>query len=101
MFCPNCGKEISDIASVCVNCGSKVSSHTQVVDDKPSCGWWWLGFLVPIAGLLIWLICKDETPNRAKKAGWGALVGTIVSVALCILYFIAIFVLIAIGISLS
>lgn len=101
MFCPNCGKEISDLASVCVNCGATFSKSAQKADDSASAGWWWLGFLVPIAGLIIWLTCKDETPNRAKKAGWGALISTIVSVALVILYFIAVFALIAIGISLS
>ena len=101
MFCPNCGKEISDLASVCVNCGATFSKSAQKADDSTSAGWWWLGFLVPIAGLIIWLTCKDETPNRAKKAGWGALISTIVSVALVILYFIAVFALIAIGISMS
>lgn len=91
MFCPNCGKEISDIASICVNCGAKVSSPAQKVEDNPSCGWWWLGFFVPLAGLLVWLTCQDNQPVKAKKAGIGAIIGTITAAVLVVLYYVIMF----------
>ena len=93
MFCPNCGKEIDPKASVCLGCGVSVSRMIKHPEGKVSAGWWWLGFLLPIAGLFVWLFCNDTEPLKAKKAGWGALVSVIVSVAIVILYFVAVFAL--------
>lgn len=92
MFCSHCGKEISDKAAVCIHCGKDV--RPVITEDSAGCGWWWLGFLIPIAGLLIWVTCSDTQPKRAKKAGMGALVSTILSVVLTILFFILYFIFI-------
>lgn len=92
MFCSNCGKEISDKAAICVGCGAAVKRAE--VEDTGGIGWWWIGFLVPLAGLLIWITCNDSQPKRAKKAGIGALVGVITAVALVIVFYILWFVLI-------
>ena len=86
MLCRHCGKEISDKAAICLGCGAEVKR--PVAEDTAGAGWWWLGFLVPLAGLLIWLTCNDTQPNRAKKAGIGALVGVITAVALTVLFYI-------------
>lgn len=94
MYCTQCGKEISDIAAVCVNCGAEVKKTEASTKDRGSAGWWWLGFLVPLAGLVFWAACQDSQPKNAKKAGIGALVGIIVSVALAVLFYIAYFVLV-------
>ena len=93
MFCSNCGKEISDNAAICVGCGAEVK-RPAVVEDTGGAGSWWIGFLVPLAGLLIWLTCNDTQPKRAKKAGVGALVGVITSVVLVVLFYILWFALI-------
>ncbi len=92
MFCSHCGKEISDKAAVCIHCGKDV--RRPITEDSAGCGWWWLGFLVPLAGLLIWATCNDTQPKRAKKAGIGALVSTILGVGLTILFFILYFIFI-------
>lgn len=92
MFCRYCGKEISDKAAICVGCGAEVKQSKP--EDTAGAGWWWLGFLVPLAGLLIWITCNDTQPKRAKKAGIGALVGVITSVALTVLFYIFWFVLV-------
>lgn len=92
MFCRHCGKEISDQAVICVGCGAEVKQSK--VADTGGAGWWWLGFLVPLAGFLIWITCNDSQPKRAKKAGIGALVGVITSVALVIVFYILWFVLV-------
>ncbi len=86
MFCSKCGKELSDKAAVCVGCGANVKQ--SVIEDSAGCGWWWIGFLVPIAGLLIWITCNDNQPKRAKKAGIGALVGVILSVVLVVMFYV-------------
>jgi len=90
MFCTKCGKEILDEAVVCIHCGCAVQNRsvvTPVVEaDAPSGGMAALGFFVPLAGLIIWLVNKDTKPLMAKSAGKGALIGAIVSVALSIVY---------------
>ena len=92
MFCPHCGKELNENAAVCLNCGRYVSEVTKSRPaDSASAGWWWLGFFVPIAGLIIWAVCNDSTPIKAKKAGIGALVGFITSIVLVILLYVLIF----------
>lgn len=79
-YCTKCGKELLDEAVICPGCGC--SCETQVApaeEDKKSFGWAFLGFLVPVAGLILYLIWKDKTPLKAKSCGKGALVSVILS----------------------
>lgn len=84
MFCSNCGAQIDDKAAVCIHCGVKTNGSKSSGDTG---GFWWgvLGFFIPLAGLIIWLTCRDNTPKNAKSAGIGALISTILSVVLSIL----------------
>ena len=93
MYCNHCGKEVADVASVCIHCGKSLNK-TRVDDSKAGWGWWWIGFLIPLAGLLIYIFCQDDAPNKARKAGIGAIVGAIVMVVLLVLYYVGIFALI-------
>ncbi|MBR2498482.1 MAG: zinc-ribbon domain-containing protein [Clostridia bacterium] len=107
MFCTKCGKEIDDDARFCSNCGSSTGyqnsqefyqNKPQVSsEDKTSFWWALLGFLIPIVGLILYLIWKDEYPLRAKCCGKGALV----SVILEILFGVLSIILGAIGFSLG
>lgn len=54
----------------------------QYVNDSGSFGWAVLGFFIPLVGLILYLVWKNEKPLSAKKAGVGALVGFIVSLLL-------------------
>ena len=90
MYCRKCGKEILDEAVFCVHCGCSTQVNpapaAQSANDAPSTGRAVLGFFIPLAGLIIWLINKDTKPLMAKSAGKGALIGVIVSVVLSIIY---------------
>lgn len=87
MFCKKCGKEILDDAIICVHCGCSTQDTAKpATNDAPSTGMAVLGFFIPLAGLIIWLINKDSKPRMAKSAGKGALVGIIVSIILSIIY---------------
>lgn len=76
-YCSKCGKEIVDEAVICVHCGCK-TEYTTMIDDKPSTGFLFLGFLLPIVGLILYLCWKDKYPKRARSVGQGALSSVVV-----------------------
>lgn len=54
-------------------------------NDSGSFGWASLGFFIPVAGLILYLVWKDEKPRNASAAGKGALVSVVVGVAFSVL----------------
>lgn len=83
-YCKNCGRQLDDAAVICPNCGvqqEKITSDT----DSGSLGWGILGCCIPIVGLVLFLVWKDQKPHNAKMAGIGALVSVIATVAFYIL----------------
>lgn len=88
-FCSNCGGQLNDNQAVCLSCGVAVKQMNQkVVVDDGNIGWGILGFFVPIVGLVLYLIWKDEQPNNSLMAGKGALISLCVTVGGYILFFI-------------
>ena len=90
-FCQRCGKEIMDEAIFCVHCGCSTGTNTYQYanqNDAPSMGMAFLGFFIPLAGLILWLVNKDTKPLMAQSAGKGALIGFITSTVLTIIYII-------------
>ena len=59
------------------------------VNDKGGFLWGLLGCCVPIVGLILFLVWKDQKPKTAKAAGIGALVSVIVGVV----YYVVVFVI--------
>lgn len=53
--------------------------------DNGFFGWAVLGFFIPIAGLILYLVWKTEKPLSARRAGIGALVSVIVGAVLTVL----------------
>lgn len=95
MYCPNCGKEINGNEQYCDVCGCQLDanrnapiqpaySSTNSVDEK-SIGFNILSFFIPIVGLVLYLVWKDEYPIKAKSCGKSALISVIVSFVLPIL----------------
>ncbi len=86
-FCVHCGQEMDDHAQFCSHCGKQqtktaTATTTTNVNDDGSFGWSVLGFCVPLVGLILYLVWKDEKPNNAEAAGKGALIGFIVGLVL-------------------
>lgn len=86
-YCPNCQKEHSADATKC-SCGYEfviiekvdetVSTNTTVLVDRvPGFVWSWIGFLCPIAGLVLYIVWKQKWPDRSRRAGTVALYTTI------------------------
>ncbi len=55
--------------------------------DVPSTGFNVLGFFFPIVGLILYLVWKDQTPNKAKAIGKSALISFIIGVVFYIIVF--------------
>lgn len=59
------------------NYGAPGQYNIPAEEDKTSAGWCILSFIVPLAGLVIFLTNKDKKPKHAKACGIAALIGFI------------------------
>ena len=87
MYCRNCGVEVSDNTTICPHCGCPqaplsldTSQAPYEMADSGHIGWAILGFFIPIAGLILFLLWFDTKPKTAKAAGKGALVSLIADI---------------------
>lgn len=104
-YCSNCGNALNESDVYCSKCGAYVASSqgpngsnnndfTTVFDkidkiaDSGHIGWGLLGFLVPVVGLILFLVWKDEKPKTALMAGKGALINVILGAVFTVLFFI-------------
>lgn len=56
-------------------------------DDSGSFGWWLLGFLLPMVGLILWIVWHRKKPNNAHASIWGAITSVVTGIALVIIAF--------------
>lgn len=95
MYCRQCGKEIGEDAAFCPYCGASQVPQAQPPQgggyakvppvEESGVGWGILGFFIPVVGLILFLVWRDEHPARSKGAGIGALVSVCLGVVLSIL----------------
>lgn len=88
-YCTHCGGEMADEAVVCVNCGCAAPSKSAklpVGEDTPSTGLNILAFLIPLVGLILYLMKHEQQPNQAKAIGKWAIIGFIVGIIFSIIY---------------
>ena len=101
-YCTNCGAYIEDNSAFCPSCGAPQASGNPSQNpapanynpapapvDKGGFGWGLLGFCIPIVGLILFLVWKDEKPRTAKAAGKGALICVIIGVVFYIIALVA------------
>lgn len=86
-YCPYCGNQCDINAVVCVKCGRSFQPMGNAVspNDTPSTGLKVLSFLIPLAGLILYLVKHDKEPVSAKAYGKMALIGFVVRIALSII----------------
>lgn len=96
-YCSKCGQQIEDEAVVCIHCGRAVEGATapafnafqpqptKKAEDGPSVWWALLGFFVPLAGLILYIVWQKDYPQKARSCGKGALVAVIVEAAFAVL----------------
>ena len=78
-YCRRCGAPISDGATTCPSCGA-YQNNTPYVEDNGGFGGGLLGCCIPVVGLVLFLVWKDQKPRTAKAAGIGALVSVIIGI---------------------
>ena len=64
-YCRHCGAPIADGTITCPQCGASQSSLPPVVDNG-GLGWGILGCCIPIVGLVLWLVWKDQKPRTPR-----------------------------------
>ena len=105
-FCGICGSKLEPVVSISypeesaempvmntpqtsVNTPQPVAgsyqTETDSSQDKPSIGFNILGFLIPLVGLVLYLVWKNEYPLKAKSVGNAALFGVLFNVVVRII----------------
>lgn len=103
MKCKYCGHELQDGSTFCTQCGRSLGEKPKMKvaraigeekpdvivlpKDGPSFGFAFLSFLIPLVGLVLYLVWKDLLPRRAHSCGFGALVSVVVSLVLNVILF--------------
>ena len=102
MYCKNCGKEISDYAFVCPNCGVKTenpnaerNAPAEKKTNTLAIVGFILAFLIPIAGLICSIIARKQLQERDEGGAGLALAGLIISIVELVIVFIYLIVVIA------
>lgn len=107
-FCPYCGKEVTETTKTNDSQASNsaedknVYEHTAnqsgsnnfsgpVKEEKANVGFAILSFFIPLAGLIIFLVKKDNEPKTAKVSGICALVSFVLGIILSVVMFFWIF----------
>lgn len=78
-FCPTCGAEVHPNAVICVKCGCALPTRTNL-NDKPSIGLNVISFLLPIVGLILYIVYHEKSPIKAKAIGKWALISFAINV---------------------
>lgn len=110
-YCNQCGAPLIDGAAFCGRCGTPISGRPGGAaqngyaqqpynpsqyngapgsygqnpygeQDQPSVGFNILAFFIPIVGLILYLVWKDQYPRKAKSVGQWALISFIIGMIL-------------------
>lgn len=78
-YCTKCGRELMDEAIVCPGCGCSQDNAAANNQQQSANAFIWglLGFFVPMAGLVLYILWRESEPAKANAAGIGALIGFI------------------------
>jgi hypothetical protein len=86
-YCTRCGNQCDPRAVICVRCGYQFTdmyNPMNKANDKPSGLLKFLCFLLPMLGLILYIMNVHDKPVSAKAYGKSALIGFIIRCVLCI-----------------
>ena len=100
--CPRCNSLIDSKDTFCTHCGYRLDqkrriqrqpSHPREPNNESSLFLWALiGFLSPIAGIILYLIFKDTKPRSASYSIRGAFVAIVIYV-IVVMFFLTLVIL--------
>jgi len=89
MDCPSCGFAVAPPRRICPQCATLVTPALAPVIqaepepiDAPSIIFALMGFLIPLAGLFLWLYFRADYPKKAASAAKGSMTGVAATVVL-------------------
>lgn len=94
-YCSQCGNPLADNDRFCGVCGNS-TEHTEYKSTEPSkkvgekeehanVGLKVISFLIPIVGLILYLVWMDEHKTKAKECGKMALISVCIGVGFSLL----------------
>lgn len=86
MYCSKCGSQIPDNSKFCPHCGNGIGAGNS--DDSGSGLWILIGLLVPLVGLILYLVWADSKPKTARQVGKGALIAVCIASVLALISFL-------------
>ena len=88
MYCKNCGRPWDIGASYCCQCGAPFTgtNNQDTVDRGALIGLSILGFFIPLAGLIVFIVYESSKPRLAKAAGLSALIRVLSKTVLSAIY---------------
>ena len=96
MYCRNCGKLLRNDENFCTSCGFKVvkvvevkkeipkvkevivKSKEETPKDKVNVGWWFLGFFIPVVGIILFFVYKKKKSKVCDNLIYGSISGFII-----------------------
>lgn len=98
-YCTNCGKPIDSNAQFCPECGARQNIpaarsepyQSRQEEDDGNILWGLLGFVVPIAGIILWALWMNDRPRCAKVAGIGALISIIIGIIATVAFLLMVY----------
>lgn len=74
MYCTFCGNKLDDNVK-CDKCGNYTSYYIKTKNDKPSFVLDFISFFIPMFGLIMYFVYKEDKPKRASLCGKMAIFG--------------------------
>jgi len=71
-----------------MNSAYSAQPPSTAANDAPSADLSVLGFFFPFIGLIFFLVWQRDCPQKARSIGKGALINVLVSLSLCLLFFL-------------
>lgn len=89
MYCKHCGKFMNENSSYCTYCGTRLTDNEDdLYNDHFNWGFAILGFLIPILGLILFIIYEKKNPKKASAAIKGVLAKIITKIVIFIILII-------------
>lgn len=88
VYCTNCGAEIDEKAVFCTTCGARQKEDvSHPVEEDYVALWGLLGFLIPLVGIILWIVWMNDKPKSSRASGLGALISILLSVIITVGFF--------------